>query len=388
MRGNRLFKFIDFTIGIFFSFLLSLFLSRKQKRGAVANEYSRILVVKLAALGDAVLLVPALRALRRRFPQAQITFLGTSLTEAFLKQFPEYVDHSIVLNVGSILYNPSYLLSILRELRELHCEVAIDFEQWTRLVPILLTLANIPCRIGFKTAGQYRHFPFTLSCERDRNRHEVENFLRLAALAGATEDHKDLEVKVNHELPCRVQETLVAKGWDGKVPLVVMHPGCGVHGYPREWKPSRYAELAFMLSKNNQLYVVITGTEGESRTMDALRDSLSVPAAMFQIIDPERFVALLSLASLFVSGNNGAMHLAAAMRVPQVALHGPTNPKQWGPLNPNAAVIQSRCPECPCLDLGFEYHRSDGYCMEQIDPDDVFRAASSLLTKKSRGAAG
>jgi heptosyltransferase-2 len=73
------------------------------------------------------------------------------------------------------------------------------------------------------------------------------------------------------------------------------------------------------------------------------------------------------------------MHLAAAIGIPQIALHGPTNSVQWGPLNSNAVVIRTSCPECPCLDLGSEYHRTDGYCMAQISVDEVFNEAVKIL---------
>jgi ADP-heptose:LPS heptosyltransferase len=92
-----------------------------------------------------------------------------------------------------------------------------------------------------------------------------------------------------------------------------------------------------------------------------------------------KLIALLSLAHLVVSGNNGVMHIAAALQKPQVALHGPTNSRKWGPLNPKAVVIRSSCPDCPCLDLGFEYHRTDGFCMEQISVEEVFQAAKKLM---------
>jgi ADP-heptose:LPS heptosyltransferase len=73
------------------------------------------------------------------------------------------------------------------------------------------------------------------------------------------------------------------------------------------------------------------------------------------------------------------MHVAAALGRPQVALHGPTDPAKWGPLNPAAVVVRSTCPGCPSQDMGWEYHRTDGFCMEQVGVDPVHAAARALL---------
>src|SRR6266849_1266202 len=100
MRGNKLFKFLDYVVGIPFLLLLALLARRKGKRDLRELAPRRILMVKFVALGDAVLLVPAIRELRMRFPGAEIVFLGTTLTEGFLKQFPEYIDRFMTIEIG------------------------------------------------------------------------------------------------------------------------------------------------------------------------------------------------------------------------------------------------------------------------------------------------
>jgi ADP-heptose:LPS heptosyltransferase len=127
------------------------------------------------------------------------------------------------------------------------------------------------------------------------------------------------------------------------------------------------------------MFVVITGTQSEMNAMNAVIRDVARRPVPFAIDAHDDFVALLSMASLVISANNGAMHLAAALQVPQIALHGPTNAHQWGPLNARAVVIRSHCPGCPCLDLGFEYHRRDGFCMEQVDGEEVYRSAKKIL---------
>jgi heptosyltransferase III len=374
MRGNKLFKLLDTYLGTFLCLALALFIKRRHKLDIKSVHFKNILVVKLAALGDAVLMIPALRSIRERFPDAKITVLSTKLTEQFLKMFPEYVDDFILLDVESILRHPTYFLKTIVSLKDKRFEVTIDFEQWSHITPIFVALANIPTRLGFKTKKQYRHFLFTHNIQRRIDIHEIQNFIGLTELVGTEHASTELEIKIDDEAVKRVRLQLTNGGWNQKSPIIVLHPGCGSHGFPREWPPASYAELASLIHKDMPSFFIITGTKEELGVMNEFKRWYSYQALHYQIDDLEIFIALLSVTSLFISGNNGAMHLAAASKTHQIALHGPTNHKQWGPLNPKATVIQSACPKCPCLDLGFEYHRKDGYCMEQIGIGEVHKA--------------
>ena len=89
--------------------------------------------------------------------------------------------------------------------------------------------------------------------------------------------------------------------------------------------------------------------------------------------------SLLAHASLMVSVNTGIMHLAAAMNVPLVALHGPTSARRWGPLGPRAVALESPCEGCGYLDLGFEYKRQPRHCMDAISYRTVREACDRVL---------
>lgn len=379
MRGNKLLKFLDYYVGIPLLGALSLIGRRSKKRDLHDLAPRRILLVKFVALGDAVLLVPAIRALRKKFPKAEISFVGTTLTESFLRGFPEYIDRFITVDIGSLFRSPAYAASILSSIRSLKCDIAIDFEQWPRLSAILVTMGGIPIRIGFRTKNQHRHAGFTDVVDRDPELHEADNFLALIELLTGEQEPRTLDIKVDEAGLVKAQSFLAKHGWQKKAPLVIVHPGCGAHGFPREWPPGNYAETINRLSGDHNLFIVVSGTESESTVTSSVRQGIRSAVIPYTIQSPDDFVALLSLSSLLISGNNGAMHLAAALQIPQIALHGPTNARQWGPINTRAVVIQSRCPECPCLDLGFEYHRYDGYCMEQIGMEDVYRATKEIL---------
>ncbi len=161
---------------------------------------------------------------------------------------------------------------------------------------------------------------------------------------------------------------------------VMLHPGCGWDGTAREWTIDQYAGLANRLTRQYGARIFLTGGPEERGKTAALNRALDGGAVdLAGKLSWHGTGSLLNAMDLVVSGNTGVMHLAAAMKRPQVALHGPTNPRLWGPLNDKAVVIQSKCQQCPCLKLGFEYHRHDSRCMESITLDEVLVQAENLI---------
>jgi heptosyltransferase-2 len=377
MRGNTYFKVIDRWAGIPLLFLSSVVKGRKG--GVAPADPKRIAVLKFSALGDAILLVPSLRALRTKFPEAEVVFIGTKFTLPFLRQFAEYIDEFVPVDLERLVSRPWSIISIIRHVRALGADAALDFEQWMRFSALLACWSGAGFRAGFRTPGQHRHYTFTSGVARDRTRHEAENFLAVAGTLAAPSGGTTLEVKIDEGSLIRAQGFLKRNGWEGKMPVIMIHPGCGEHGMPREWPAERYGELIRRMEGKRKAVIIVSGTKGERAVMERVASESQRPVALYDISTIEDFAALASLASLFISSNNGAMHLVAALKIRQIALHGPTNFLQWGPLNPAAAVIRSACPQCPCLDLGFEYHRTDGYCMAQISPDEVWDKAEPYL---------
>ena len=385
MRGNKLFKKLDALAGKAGIVALAPFSSG---RAEPPREPRRVLVVKLAALGDTLLMVPALREIRRRWPGARIGMVGTAVNRDVAAELPAWVDEFFCLEPGRAVRDPRYFARFVAGLRREGWEVGIDFDQWTHVTPLLLRLAGVPVRVGFRTAEPVRHRLYTHTRPRLAESHEAENFLRLLEPLGFAPPAPVLELPVRPEARERAGWALRAGGWDGVAPLVVVHAGCGGHGGLRAWPEARYRELCGrMAADDGSPFFVFTGA-GETERALATSLAAAFPGRALAATDaalPD-FVATLSLAGVVVSGNTGAMHVAAALGVPQVALHGPTDAAKWGPLNPRAVVVRSSCPGCPSLDMGWEYHRTDGFCMEQVAVDEVLDAVRRATGTPAGGA--
>jgi ADP-heptose:LPS heptosyltransferase len=386
MRGNRLHRSLDTYLGRAGIRLLAPF-SRRGRDAELPppDRVRRILVVKLSALGDTVLLVPALRALRERYPAAEIGMVGTRLNRDLMAEFPRYVDRFLCLDVGRATRSPRYLAGFVADLRAGGWEVGIDFDQWPHIPPLLLRLAGIPVRIGFRHAAGGRHLLYTHTRPRLRESHEAENFLRLLSPLFPPPAEPVLELPVREELVPQVLAGLSRAGWNGTDPLVVVHPGCG-HAHPRAWPLASYRELCVQLARAERAFFVFTGAGSEQALAEDLAAALPGRSCARTRMSIPEFIACLSVSTLVVSGNTGAMHLAAALGLPQVVLEGPNDPAKWGPLNADATIVRSSCPGCPCLDFGWEFHRTDGFCMAQIPVREVYDAVAAELRRTRRVA--
>ena len=368
-------RYCDYGLGIPLSWLLFPFLKTKK---SVPPRINRILVIKLAAMGDTILLIPVLRSLRKAFPDAQIDWLVSAINRTVAKTVP-YVDHTLVWPGFSVFP----LFKLIGRLRNERYDAVIDFEQWARGTAILSFLSGAPLRLGFETPGQHRSLLFTKTHSKHFDTHEINDFFRLASLAGNLEHDSRLELWEQEEGKSELSRIPWFEAANKKGILrVILHPGCGNDGRPREWPLPSYAVLAQWLQKNYGAEIFLTsGPEEREKTGRLLKLLNGKACDLGGQLTWLGLISLVKKMDLLVSGNTGIMHIAAALNKKQVALHGPTNPALWGPLNPQAAIVKTDCPQCPSLRLGFEYHRRNQDCMRRIEIEAVKKAVREIVDK-------
>ncbi|MFH1380041.1 MAG: glycosyltransferase family 9 protein [bacterium] len=376
LRGNVILKLCDKCIGIPVVLTIGILLKIIPRPARVVPPQN-ILIVKLSALGDSILLIPSLRALREAYLHARIICVCTSINEVVFKAIP-YIDEVITIQVKKLIINPLYLINTIWHIRRKKIDIAFDFDQWLRISPLIAALSGAPRRIGFKTEGQLRHFAFTTSIEHKKELHELESFLLIVEAVTGTKSSTHLEFPVSSNARADVLKMLRLKGYHDKMRVLVIHPGCGTHGWQREWPVERYVELIKKINNKNICYV-LTGSTSETALTDFISKQLSGYTVVPLINLPfPLLAAVLSLSRYVISGNTGIMHLAAAVGAACVALHGPTNPKKWGPYGTQHKIIQADIDCAPCLYLGYEYGCTDNTCMRSINVETVYNQLSDL----------
>ena len=373
MQSSRFQQYLDRYLGIPLCAILSLFCRRVRFQ----QVPKKILFIQLSALGDTILAVPTLRAIRHAFPDAELTMLASPTNLSYLTDCP-YIDKRIPFQMP--------MHQLVATLRRERFDWAIDLEHWPRLSALLAYISGAPVRVGFRTKGQYRHFLFTETVEHIQGRHEVRNFLDIAMQLACPSQEFALETWFSETARTWVRETLVKEQVSFDVPLVVLHPEAGRRGEPRRrWPQEHYIALADVLVERHGVQIVLTGAPDEVQVSEAIAARTRHRAIVFAgKTDVNQLAALFADAALVVSGNCGPMHLAAAIGTPVIGLHGPTNVAQWGPWSHSAGIVCGEMPCSPCLNLGFEYGCQalpDGTspCMHTIEVSAVLQECERFL---------
>lgn len=345
----------------------------------------RILVVQTQRLGDVLCATPLFTALRRCFPSAEITALVQVPFHEVLDGNP---DLDAVLPYDGRAARRSLLspLRLARELARRRFDWALSVHAAAR-VALALALARIPWRTCVWRYGPSRRphwaglFHQHLRQERAAgDRHEVDYNLDLLRLLDLEAAHEGIRVVLRPEETEAAREWLRRRGRDVSRPLAVLHPG---HGGGRQvWPEAHYAALAEGLIARG-FQVALTGSAAERPTVERIASTVR-PAAVPSLLpcagelDLRRLAAVLREAALFVSVPTGPMHLAAAFRVPIVALYGPADlAVDLTRFHPYGTRYRAVCSPVACACPGSRVCR-DPICLRAIEPERVLAAAEEL----------
>ena len=322
-------------------------------------------------IGDSVLARPAVESIAGHFSGGEVWLSAADWVKGL---------SSPDMGIAGVLPLPpvnnlSSLRSAARELKGHRFEAGILLSNSFGSA-FLFFLAGIPERWGYAADG--RRLLLTKAVRRmnpDSPRHHLHYYLDLVSGLGLTTRPPELRLSVPPEERERAQERLLDLGFDPQRPLVILSPGAA-YGPAKRWPATRFARLAALFQAKNDAAILIIGSAGEAEIAAAIVSSLNdKPAVLTGQTTLPQLLGLISLASLFVSNDTGPMHLANALRVPVVAIFGPTDPKVTGPFERPAAVIKKDVPCWPCSYRACPY---DHRCMAQIEPEEVYRAAAAL----------
>ena len=297
---------------------------------------SRILIVRLGSLGDLVHTLPAVTALRRAFPAAEIDWLVDAPHREFLELVPVISSLVVLERRGA-----GGWLDVVRKMRLRGYDVAIDFQGLVKSAALArLSGAKRVAGFAFPAVRESLAVPFyTERVSVPKSAHVVQKNLLLAAALGAPSTA--LEFPIGAVRSPAVESFLAA---DPR-PFVLLNPGAA---WPnKRWPPDRLGAVARWLSERKGLTTVVLWGPGEQPMADGVVRASAGAARIAPPTGLDDLIALARHARLVVSGDTGPLHIASALGVPAVALFGPTNPHRNGPWDP-ADVSISLYEKCVC----------------------------------------
>lgn len=340
----------------------------------------KILVVRRGGLGDVLMATPLLRGLREHFPSAHVCVLVSRQAIAGLNACP-WVDRVLELPISKKDWLP-----LLYRLRKEQFDTAFILHRF--FVASLVTLCGgIPQRLGF--SWKNHGFALTGSIPFSVARSQTVQIGQLLTLLGKPAAAPDIEFTVGEDAIRRAVEVLDGWGFDPAKPLVALHPGGGeTTGYSdqaKRWLPERFGCLADLLVQNSGIQVVLLqGPEDESFVRETLKYMKARALGIASGLPLAVFAALIRKCDLVVVNDTGPMHIAAAQRVPVVAIIGPTHPAYTPPRGGGNKVIWAGVPCSPCYNPEetmygssirgkkvFKCWRSTHECMTAITAEEV-----------------
>jgi lipopolysaccharide heptosyltransferase II len=352
----------------------------------------RILLVRPRLIGDVILTTPAIRALRRRFPEAGLLYLVESLAAPVVTANPHLTDVMVVDHCrGWNRLRDD--LKVARALRSRRIDIAIDFHGGPRSAWFTWA-SGAPVRVGYDIRG--RMWMYTRVVRRPRHagpRHSMLNQWDLLAAvdpalaALPTRDDDRVEMPADRSARASVDRRLTSLGVAADDSIVILH--VSARNPFRRWPEPSFADVAAGLVRGNRRrWVVVVGgpsdRDAAGRVLAQARDLAGgdagrlVPGEGWSLAEMR---ALMDRASLFLGGDSGPMHIAATSDVPIVALYGPTVPAQWAPWRPGSlqtvAVDGGPLPCRPCDQRACI--PGDFRCLMRITPDSVRAAAEQVL---------
>ncbi|MFN8006323.1 MAG: glycosyltransferase family 9 protein [Terriglobia bacterium] len=308
-------------------------------------EPQRILVIRFGRLGDVVLMIPALRALRRHWPQAKIDFIVDHRYEAVPRMCSAVSEvlplNRLQLRDGNKLTSIMNVFKLAEIIRKRHYDLVLDFHSF-RETNLLAWHSRARWRLGLKRVhSPYYSFCFNLPpVPEDDHLHVSEVFLSLLAPFGIQGDLNDCLLELPAESLAEADRFLEQHGISPRSLVVGLNVGAGSEA--RTWPHEKFAQLGQEILRVHDGYIVLFSGPQEdeiaTRIVQRLGSNRVVAALNFPL---PKLAATFRRCAVVVSNDTGPMHLAASVGVPTLGLFSVARPEHYRPLGKLSRYIKS-----------------------------------------------
>jgi heptosyltransferase-1 len=336
----------------------------------------KVLFIRLSSLGDIILTLPTLKAIKDRYPHAHIAwlvqdtfldvlsgnpYLDEIITVDLLSVTDKYATPTTWLRGGARFF--SNLRKAMRVFRERRFDVVLEFQALFKS-GIFASLNRGAERYGFKNAREFSSLFLNRPIfVRDKSKHAVENYLQFARYFGCPTDEVSFPLYIPPEDERYIEGFLLQEGIKpGDFTIFV---SATARWRSKFWEQGAFARLGDELVRRYGAKLIFSGLPSEVNYLQGIKAMMREDALiMAGRTTIKQFLALMNRSHLYIGVDSGAMHVAAAFGVPVVALFGPSNPRWIGPYGQERGIVQVNLPCAPCN----KRDCPDKSCMLKITP--------------------
>jgi len=341
------------------------------------NTAKNILIRGTNWIGDAVMTLPAVRAIRNTFPGARLSILAKPWVAEIFKLCKD-VDEVIVFQSPGVHSGITGKLRLAKELKARRFDAAVLLQNAIEAA-IITWLAGIPVRCGYNSDA--RGLLLTHSVQRTeaiRKVHQIHYYLEMVKSLGCLSAEASVHLHPGNEYQIFSEKLLGEHGIGRESFLIGLAPGA-TYGPAKRWFPERFAAVGDRMVENLSAQVILFGSSKDRESTDLVQQHANHRFInLAGKTNLKEAIAVISRCSLFISNDSGLMHVAGALNIPTVAIFGSTNPVTTSPVGDRSLVIYKGASCSPCLKKTCP---TDFKCMDMIGVEEVYEIAKGLLTQ-------
>jgi heptosyltransferase-2 len=335
----------------------------------------KILIRGTNWIGDAILTLAAVSAIRNTYPEARIFILVKPWVADIFRLCP-LVDEILIYQSPGIHAGMFGIQRLARELKAYEFDMAILLQNAIEAA-IIARLSGIPVRAGYNTdvRGCLLSHPVVIT-KAIKKVHQSQYYLAMVQSLGCGDPSPGPFLKLTPEDEIAATRLLHDQGIDNDQLLIGMAPGA-TYGPAKKWFPDRFGALAEKFREEFGATTMLFGSVGDRETTLNVQRSSKYPLLdLAGKTDLRTSVALMARCALFISNDSGLMHVAGALNIPTIAIFGSTNPVTTSPIGDNNTIIYNQTDCSPCLR---ETCPTDFRCMDSISTMSVYDQAKAIV---------
>lgn len=379
--GKKKQNSFDYILGPIFSFLC---LIKKIKKREIVKKPKKIMILKLTAIGDALMSLPFIKATKEKYKDSEVIVVCSKENEKIFKE-QHFIDKIIVVDIND--FNILNLIKILFKLKKESPEIIIDTSQVSYFPAIISLLVSRNFSIGLRNYKRHlRNSLYDKLADPNPKIHMLVTYFDLISYLGIKRTRQNIKMippKYSSKNEKKVEKILSNR----KNKLLIGIHTSNILNY-REWIPQRYFLLINHLIKKYDANIVLIGDLKEEEKVNKIYKKLDKKMRKKVInlsgkLELKDLFVLLKKVNIFIANDGAPMHIAASMNTPVLGLFGSDTPFRYAPFNNKSLSIFKEGAFNPCNKPYLcQYPNVEGHeCLKEIKVEEVLEAVDLILKK-------
>lgn len=325
-------------------------------------KVEKVLIIKLWAIGDSILTLPMIHAIKKKYPNVEIDILCHKSNKIVYENNKE-INRLIMFSENINEMKLSEIINLFKKYN-----VCIDTEPFLNLSS-MIAFYSAKKRVGFKNRLRWMFYNKTV--DNSPRNHALEKYLEMAKYLGALGEKKLIKLDYGESAKKKAEKILKEAGIKKDEALIGLFAGVGNSVKARQWPKENFKQLAEKIVDEKKVKVILFGTKEDKELNEFIKNKNKNIIDLTGKANLEETFALIERINTFVSNDTGPMHIAAAQGVKTIAIFGPSSPVLWAPYGKSNKVIYHGTKVCEYAPCNMPHKGKVKECIQTKDKKDI-----------------